>query len=372
MGKRTDFLYLNEADTIRAGVLDARRCVSVSEEVFRLLGEGDFLMGGAKGSSHGLGLVFPKSSPFPNMPLAGPDRRFAAMPAYLGGRFDVCGNKWYGSNAANTGKGLPRSVLTLVLNDKETGEPIGFLSANLLSAARTGAVPAVAARHLAHREATRCTAIGCGPINRACLEAIATQMQCKELLCIDLFEEKAEAFADWARRTLGVKAAVTDNLEEAVRFGEVISVAASRLKPLHLEDAWIQPGATVLLTGPAQADEAFWLNTKIVYDYIGLHESYVEDAIASGNKAGYYGGVIGGPLYNLIDAGKLPPLHESTDLGQIILGQKSGREKDDERITFVACGMAVFDVAWGKDVYDTAQEKGIGQKLMLWDSPCQA
>ena len=152
MGKKTEFLYLSERDTIEAGVLDAKKCIDNAEEVFTLLSEGDYLMGGSNHNSHGLGLVFPKESPFPNMPVAGPDRRFVAMPAYLGGRFDVCGNKWYGSNAENPKKGLPRSVLTVTLNDKDTGEPLAFMSANLLSAARTGAVPGVAARHLARKD----------------------------------------------------------------------------------------------------------------------------------------------------------------------------------------------------------------------------
>ena len=116
-----DFLYLSEPDMIEAGVLDASRCVEVCEETFRLLGEGDYLMGGANHNNHGMNIVFPKETGFPNMPVAGPDRRFAAMPGYLGGRFDVCGNKWYGSNHENASKGLPRSILTLMLNDKDTG-----------------------------------------------------------------------------------------------------------------------------------------------------------------------------------------------------------------------------------------------------------
>ena len=146
-GKRTDFLYLSEPDMIEAGVLDMSRCVDVTEEVFSILSTGDYLMGGPKHNSHGMGIVFPKETPFPNMPVAGPDRRFVAMPAYLGGRFDVCGVKWYGSNAANPPKGLPRSVLTVLLNDKDTGEPLCFMSANLISAMRTGAVPAVGTRY---------------------------------------------------------------------------------------------------------------------------------------------------------------------------------------------------------------------------------
>lgn len=167
MSKRTEFLYLSESDTIAAGVLDAGKCVDNAEEVFTLLSTGDYLMGGSNHNSHGLGIVFPKESPFPNMPVAGPDRRFVAMPAYLGGRFDVCGNKWYGSNAANPKKGLPRSILTVNLNDKDTGEPIAFMSANLLSAARTGAVPAVAARHMARKNSEVIAVLGCGPINKS-------------------------------------------------------------------------------------------------------------------------------------------------------------------------------------------------------------
>ncbi len=138
MSKRIEFLYLNEQDTIDAGVLDAQMCVNNAEEVFRLLGEGDYLMGSATPECPWHGIDFPGGKRFPNMPLAGPDRRFFSMVAYLGGRFDVCGNKWYGSNAENKNKGLPRSVLTFTLNDKDTGEPICFMSANLLSAARTG------------------------------------------------------------------------------------------------------------------------------------------------------------------------------------------------------------------------------------------
>src|SRR5215469_11957193 len=79
MYPKIDFLYLSEPDMIAAGVLDAARCVSVCEETFSLLGKGDYLMGGANHNNHGLNIVFPKETKFPNMPVAGPDRRFAAM-----------------------------------------------------------------------------------------------------------------------------------------------------------------------------------------------------------------------------------------------------------------------------------------------------
>ena len=164
MAHKTEFLYMSEPDTIAAGVLDVPKCINNAEEVFTLLAKGDYLMGGNNHNNHGMYIVFPKESPFPNMPVAGPDRRFVAMPAYLGGRFDICGQKWYGSNAANKSKGLPRSVLMVTLNNKDTGEPLAYMSANLLSAARTGAVPGVATRHLARKDAEVLLCIGCGAI----------------------------------------------------------------------------------------------------------------------------------------------------------------------------------------------------------------
>ena len=370
MEKQSGFLYLSEPDMIKAGVLDASRCVDVCEDVFKLLATGDYLMGGPNHNSHGLGIVFPEESPFPNMPLAGPDRRFVAMPAYLGGRYDVCGNKWYGSNPANTSRGLPRSVLTVMLNDKDTGEPLCLMSANLLSSARTGAVPAVATRFLARQDSEVCAVIGCGPINKACFRAILSQMpSLKKVICHDLSEATAQAFADWSQTMFGMASVVSTSLEDALGDSDVVTVAASRLRPLYAEDAWFKSGATVLLTGPLKAEDSFWLNSHMVYDNIHLHEAYVQEALAAPSKLEYYDSVIGGPLYRLIDHGKLPSLAESTDLGNVILGNKSRRVNAEERVVFITCGMAVFDVAWGFELYQSALEQGLGQRLVLWDEP---
>jgi len=370
MSRKTEFLYLSEPDMIKAGVLDVEKCVDVAEEVFSLLAKGDYLMGGSNHNSHGMGIIFPKTSPFPNMPVAGPDRRFFAMPAYLGGRFDVCGNKWYGSNAANKDKGLPRSVLTLNLNDKDTGEPLCFASANLLSSMRTGAVPAVAVRYLARKDSEVCTVIGCGPINMACYKSILSQMpQLKKIVTHDIFPEAAEKFLNWAKEKFGVEGRVAIEAEDAFNAGDVITVAASRLKPLYFKDEWVRKGATVLLSGPAKADDEYWINSRIIYDHIELHEAYVAEAIESPDKQAYYDGVIGGPIYKLIDEGKVKSLKSSTALGHIVNGDAKGRENGEEKITFVACGMAVFDVAWGFNVYQEALKKGVGTKLTLWDEP---
>lgn len=370
MSKKTEFLYLSESDVIKAGVLNSQRNVAIAEEVFSLLGRGDYLMGGSNHNSHGLAVSFPSTSPFPNMPIAGPDRRFVAMPAYLGGRFDVCGNKWYGSNAANKEKNLPRSILTLMLNDKETGEPLSLMSANLISACRTGAVPAVAAKHLANSDAEVVAIIGCGPINKSCYEAIITQTpNVKKAIFYNRTIEKAQKLAEWSTQVLGVEGVVSTSLEDVLRESDIVSIAASRTKPLYFKDEWVKKGALVLFSGPASADSSFWTNNKIIYDHIGLHKAYVEEGNASVDKQAYYDGVIGGPIYRLIDQGDLPTLQSSTSISDVIRSKESGRHSKDEKIIFIACGMAVFDVALGYDLYQTALKKGIGQKLQLWDAP---
>jgi len=373
MGKRTEFLYLSEPDVIKAGVLDKTMNIANAEEVFKLLSQGDYLMGGNNHNSHGMYLVFPKTTSFPNMPVAGPDRRFVAMPAYLGGRFNICGQKWYGSNAANKENGLPRSVLMVTLNNKTTGEPLAFMSANLISAARTGAVPAVAAKYLVRKDAKILTCIGCGAIGKACMEAILTALPgVTTVICHNHSYAKAEELAAYAKEHYKVNAIAEKSLQKAVEQADVISIAASRTAPLHITYSWVKKGCTILASGPVQCDEKLWMDLDIVYDHIGLHHAYVEEAVTSGDKENYYNGVIGGPIYRLIDAGKKPSLDDSVSLGQIVLKEKTGRLNDDQKIIFIACGMAVFDLGLGYDLYQTALKKGIGQKLLLWESPYQA
>ena len=81
MAHRTDFLYLSEPDTIAAGVLDTKKCIDNAEEVFTLLAKGDYLMGGNNHNNHGMYIVFPKESEFPNMHARTPQTRKRACPA---------------------------------------------------------------------------------------------------------------------------------------------------------------------------------------------------------------------------------------------------------------------------------------------------
>lgn len=369
MGKKTEFLYLNEEEVIKAGGLDYARCINVEEEIFKLLSVGDYRMGGDKANSHGVMMKFPTESPFPNMPLDGPDRRFMAMPAYVGGRFNVAGQKWYGSNIINPTRGLPRSILMVMLNDVDTCEPIALMAGNLISSVRTGCVPAVGVRHLARKDAKVCTCIGAGPVGMACFEAISIEAKnLKELIVYDIVKEKAENFAKKMQEKYGLEARAADSMEEAVRQGDIISVAASSVKPITLKDEWLKKGSLTIFSGRGVVEGDYFTTAKIVWDNAKMHETYYEEHLLLPEEQRFKAG-IGVQIYQMMYDGKIPPITKATSLGDVILGQKQGRKDEDERICFIAGGMPVWDVGWGFDIYNNAKKLGLGTTLKLWDSP---
>lgn len=366
---KTDFLYLSEPDLIRAGVLDAKKCIGVCEEVFRILHEGDYLMGGPNHNEHGLVLVFPKETKFKNMPVAGPERRFISMPAYLGGRFAVCGEKWYGSNVKNPKeRGLPRSILNVTINDPETCAPLAYMSGNLISSMRTGCIPGVGVRYLGNPDAHTVSVVGVGPIQKATMLAMKAEMKnLKRVVAKAAHQERAQAFVDWAQTELGLDGIAVDDLETAVREGDIVSIAASPEKPLYLKDAWLKEGATVLLTSPIEADDAFWLNNKLVFDNTKMHEAYYAQGLELGDVKKACNGW--GKMYALMEGKRLSELACQISLGDVVVNPELGRKNRSDKEIFVTSGQVLFDIAWGYELYRTAKEKGIGTKLDLWDEP---
>ena len=371
-----DFLYLNEEDMVAAGVKDMAGCIDAMEEMFKLMKVGDYRMGGANGNSHGCMVMFPPSSPFPEMPVDGPDRRFMAMPAYVGGRFDMAGMKWYGSNVENREVGLPRSILMMMLNDKKTGAPLSFMSANLLSAYRTAGIPGVGVKNLAIENAKVLGIVGPGVINTITIETFAALRPSLDTLkikgrgkasidrCIEYVKEKCPQFKNII---------VCDTLEECVKDSDILSFATST--PMgsgasaypYVKKEWIKPGALFCLPGAASFDDSLLLNenTKLVVDNIKLYEAWAEEYPYPTFDMIY---ILGSKFMDLAHEGKMEKsrIH---DLGAILNGKLPGRERDDQIILYSVGGMPVEDVAWGHDVYEYAMEHGIGTKLNLWKTP---
>ena len=373
--QRIDFLYLSEDDMIAAGVTDMAACVNSMSDMFAALGVGDYIMGGASRNSHGIIIDFPEVSPFPNMPLAGPDRRFMAMPAYIGGQFDAIGVKWYGSNVANRTRGLPRSIHMFTLSDKETGAPLALMSANLLSAYRTGAIPGVAARYLAKKDARVLGIVGPGVMNTTSLEAfLVTRPSIERVKVFGRSRCSTQAFVDRAQQqNPRLRIEIVSELEDAVRGSDIVSVATSSAAGSQnypfIDERWIQPGALVSVPATINFDPEFVLKrARNVADSIRLYETYAEELGAPAHEDV---GNLGVFWNDLIAAGRM---ERSTiaDLGRIAAGREPARISDDEIILFAVGGMPVQDVAWATSVYRTAVERGIGTSLNLWEKPALA
>lgn len=371
---KIDFLYLNEEDMIKAGVKEMAGCVEAMEEMFKLLKIGDYRMGGSNGNSHGVMMVFPEEPIFPNMPKDGPDRRFMAMPAYLGGKFDMAGMKWYGSNVENRAKGLPRSILMLTLNDKDTGAPIAYMSANILSAYRTGAVPGVGVKYFAKEDSKVVGIIGPGVMSKTAFAATMAVRSGIETVKIKGRSKKSiDGFIQYLNEEYPqIKdILVVDTIEAAVRDCDVVHVATS--SPTgdineypYISEEWIKPGAILCCPAAARFDDDFILNrARTVTDNIQLYEAWAEE--------------MDFPAYNSIP---IPAVHcmdliaegkmskdKIDDLGDVLTGKIPAHRKEDEIVIYSVGGMPIEDVAWGTIVYRSAIEKGIGTKLNLWDEP---
>ncbi len=368
-----DLLYLNEEDMIAAGVKDMKGCVEAMEEMFKLMKIGDYRMGGANGNSHGCMVMFPESSPFPEMPVDGPDRRFMAMPAYLGGKFDMAGMKWYGSNAENRKKGLPRSILTLILNDKDTGAPLAFMSANILSAYRTGAVPGVGFKYFARENAETIGIVGPGVMSKTALAAaMAVRPTINTVKVKGRGQASLNRFIEYVKKEYpGVNVYAVDSIEEAVRDSDIVSVSTSSptgdpsLYP-YIAEEWIKPGAVIESTAALRFDDDFVINrARTVTDNIKLYEAWEEEM-----KPNAYNTI---PIpavrvEDLIADGRMKT-EQIDDLGDVLLGNIPVHRSEDEVVIYSVGGMPVEDIAWGTIVYRNALEKGIGTKLNLWETP---
>lgn len=368
-----DFLFLNEEDMIKAGVKDMSGCIEAMEEVVKCLNSGDYVMGGENHNSHGSQVSFPKTSNFPNMPLdVGDDRRFMAMPAYIGGPFDLMGMKWYGSNISNREKGLPRSILTLMLNDKDTGAPLALMSANLLSAYRTGAIPGVGAKYLVRKGAKVCGICGPGVMGKTSLAAIMAT--CPD---IDTLKVKGRGKASLDKFIAYVKdeypslkkVEAVDSIEELIKDTDVVSFANSGgtdpSKYPFVKKEWIKPGAVLIGVSAFDMDANELKTCTLVVDNIKLYEAWAEEFPYPSFGAN---NIIGSKFTDMVHD-KIISKKEIIDLGDIIYGKKPGRKSDDQIFVYSVGGMPVEDVAWGKICYERAMMLGIGTRLHLWDKP---
>ena len=372
MDSKIDFLYLSEPDMIKAGVKDMKSCVDVMEDLLITLYKGDYVMGGANHNSHGCMIMFPDDPQFPGMPKNADDRRFMAMPAYLGGSYQMAGMKWYGSNVENKKVGLPRSILMMMLNDKDTGAPLALMSANLVSAYRTGGIPGVGAKYLARKDSRVVSIIGPGVMGKTSLAAFVSV--CPNLDTVKIkgrSQRSLDAFTKFIREELPQikNIEICDSVEEAVKDSDIISFTTTVRDDVssfpYINGDWIKKGALISMPSAARFDDDFLAVCKLVVDNSKLYEAWEEEYPYPTYPQVQ---IIGTKFTDLKHDGKIEA-EDIIDITDIIEKRHPGRTSDDEIIVYSVGGMPVEDIAWGGTVYRNAVKLGIGIKLPLWDKP---
>lgn len=376
MDTRIKFLYLSEPDMIKAGVKNMDQCVEAMEDLLVTLNKGDYVMAGVNHNSHGAQVIFPDDPQFEGMPKNADDRRFMAMPAYLGGKYQMAGMKWYGSNCENKASGLPRSILMMMLNDKDTGAPLALMSANLVSCYRTGAIPGVGAKYLAGKDSETVTIIGPGVMGRTCLLAFLSV--CPKITTVKVKgrgQRSLHAFEEFVKKECPQiqQVIVCDSMEEAVKDSDIICVTSTApVKEIdfpYIAEDWVKKGALICLPSAARFDDDFLINRcKKVVDNYKLYEAWAEEFPYPSYEMVQ---IIGSKFTDYLHERRIQR-EDIVDIADIINKKHPGRESDDEIIVYSVGGMPVEDIAWGGTVYRNALKEGIGVELPLWDQPDMA
>jgi ornithine cyclodeaminase len=273
--------------------------------------------------------------------------RFIAMPAYLGGRFQMAGLKWIAGFQANVARGLPRASGALVLNSIATGQLLAIMECATLSARRTAAVAALAVDELAPPGPLRLAVLGAGPIARSVLEALAAvpRPQLQEVRLCDLRQERADQVAHHLRDH-PLPPVQTYTSAQACVAGANVVICATAGSSNYLQKNWLSPGwLLVALSLDDATPELFLSADRVIVDDF--------DQCCREEKM----------LHRLVQQGRFSRGAVAAEFGEVIAGCQPGRRSAAENVYLNPMGMAIEDVAVGVTVYRKARTQGAGLVL---------
>jgi ornithine cyclodeaminase len=268
------------------------------------------------------------------------------MPAFRTGEQGAFGMKAICVFPENPAKGKDAHQGAVMLFSPETGEMLALMNASEITAIRTAAVSAVATRLLAREDAEQLAIIGAGVQARTHLAALAAVRPIKHARVACRNIEHAEELAREMRQQLSFPIEPVGTNEEAVRDADLIVTATSSLEPVINKD-WISPGAHLNAIGThspntREIDSATMAAARIFTD---RRESAL-------NEAGDY----------LLAAkeGLVTPENIVGEIGELLIGTKTGRTSASEITLFKSLGLAIEDVATANHLYNKAQAQNAG------------
>lgn len=319
-----EFLYLSRAD-VEAVALSMREVIGLVERVFLEKGRGKVEM-----------------PPKPGIHTKG-DSFIHAMPAYISS-LKAAGMKWVSGYPENPALGLPYIGGLIVLNDPDTGFPLSVMDCTWVTASRTGAATAVAARYLAVEKPRRMAMVGCGVQGKSNAAAILAEFpSIRTVSSFDIDKGKLDAYVLEMGKKHSATFIAARSPKDAVKGAEIIVTATPILKhPVPvIRGEWFEEGS---FGCPLDFDsywtpEAMHLADKFCTDDASQLEYY--------KTVGYFSDV--------------PRVYAS--LEEVVSGRKTGRGSEKERTLSMNLGIAAEDIAVASAVYEKAVKLGVGTHL---------
>lgn len=274
-----------------------------------------------------------------------PDSFIHAMPAYVPG-MGAAGMKWVSGFPANQKAGLPYISGLLVLNDPANGIPTCVMDATWITAKRTGAATAVAAKYLARRDSRVLGVLGCGVQGRANVEALmVTCKSLEQVRAYDIDRKALQSYVEDVRVKHGISVTGVAAPRNAVERCDIVVTAGPILKHPEpgIENGWLARGAFAC---PLDFD-SYWKPAAM--RSVDKFCTDDREQLAYYKTVGYFSGI--------------PEVH--ADLGEVVTGRRPGRENDHERIMSMNLGVAIEDMATAVAVLKKAKADGVGTWLPL-------
>jgi ornithine cyclodeaminase/alanine dehydrogenase-like protein (mu-crystallin family) len=281
----------------------------------------------------------------PPMHMAGLGGAFHAKGASLMDERKLCALKLNGNFPGNLARGLPTIQGLVLLCDAENGAPLALMDSIEITLRRTAAASALAARHLARKDATTLAVIGCGDQARPQAAALAEVIPLESGLVFDLDPAKAQTFAAEMSRTLGRPFRTAETAREAAGAAAVIVTCTTSPVPV-LTQGDVMPGTFIAAVGAdspnkSEITPALMAQAKVVADVL-------DQCLTMGD------------LHHAVAAGAMTAEDVHAELAEVLAGTRPGRESPEEVIIFDSTGTAIQDVASAALAYQRARLAGAG------------
>jgi ornithine cyclodeaminase/alanine dehydrogenase-like protein (mu-crystallin family) len=271
------------------------------------------------------------------------------MPVYMPSK-NLVGLKTVHIHKKNAAKGMPVIHAVYSLFNAETGQTIAVMDGEYLTAVRTGAASGLATKLLSLESAKVLAVFGAGVQSRTQAEAVCVARNIDEIFVFDIDQEKSQKFAAEMSGKLSINVSPQTDLG-LLKSADVICTATTTDNPLF-DDTLLKPGVHINGVGSYTPQMC-----EIPPQTIKRSILVVDSAGACLVEAG--------DIIQPLESGMITKDHIHAEIGEIVLGTKSGRSSNDEITVFKSVGNAVQDVAAAAVIMENAGKLNVGSYFNL-------